>query len=335
MSTPEANGATRVARSNGTPVLEVTELTKHFVVRRGALGWSTGVVRAVDAVSFDIPAGATLGLVGESGCGKTTTSKLILGLEIPTAGSIRFQGRDLSTLDHDGRRAYRRAVQAVFQDPYASLDPRMRVGAIVAEPLVINADLDGAGRRRRVADLLDLVGLPARAASLYPHEFSGGQRQRIAIARALALSPKLVVLDEPVSALDVSIRAQILNLLVELQQRLGVSYLFIAHDLAAVAHMSRAIAVMYLGKIVEIGDADAVALEPKHPYTKALFAAALPIDFDRPREDVTLSGEVPSPLAPPSGCRFHPRCPFAMPHCATDEPALRSESGRLVACHLY
>jgi len=335
MSTPEANGATRVARSNGTPVLEVTELTKHFVVRRGALGWSTGVVRAVDAVSFDIPAGATLGLVGESGCGKTTTSKLILGLEIPTAGSIRFQGRDLSTLDHDGRRAYRRAVQAVFQDPYASLDPRMRVGAIVAEPLVINADLDGAGRRRRVAELLDLVGLPARAASLYPHEFSGGQRQRIAIARALALSPKLVVLDEPVSALDVSIRAQILNLLVELQQRLGVSYLFIAHDLAAVAHMSRAIAVMYLGKIVEIGDADAVALEPKHPYTKALFAAALPIDFDRPREDVTLSGEVPSPLAPPSGCRFHPRCPFAMPHCATDEPALRSESGRLVACHLY
>jgi len=226
-------------------------------------------------------------------------------------------------------------VQAVFQDPYASLDPRMRVGAIVAEPLVINADLDGAGRRRRVAELLDLVGLPARAASLYPHEFSGGQRQRIAIARALALSPKLVVLDEPVSALDVSIRAQILNLLVELQQRLGVSYLFIAHDLAAVAHMSRAIAVMYLGKIVEIGDADAVALEPKHPYTKALFAAALPIDFDRPREDVTLSGEVPSPLAPPSGCRFHPRCPFAMPHCATDEPALRSESGRLVACHLY
>jgi oligopeptide/dipeptide ABC transporter ATP-binding protein len=335
MRTPDSNGATRMTPSNGTPVLEVTELTKHFLVRRGALGWSTGVVRAVDAVSFDIPAGATLGLVGESGCGKTTTSKLILGLEAPTAGSIRFQGREVSALDADGRRAYRRAVQAVFQDPYASLDPRMRVAAIVAEPLVINADLDATGRRRRVAELLDLVGLPPRAASLYPHEFSGGQRQRIAIARALALSPKLVVLDEPVSALDVSIRAQILNLLVELQQRLGVSYLFIAHDLAAVAHMSRAIAVMYLGKIVEIGDADAVALEPKHPYTKALFAAALPIDFDRPREEVTLSGEVPSPLAPPSGCRFHPRCPFAMPHCATDEPALRAESGRLVACHLY
>jgi oligopeptide/dipeptide ABC transporter ATP-binding protein len=325
----------RGPESNGAPLVAVQNLTKHFVVRRGALGWSTGLVRAVDAVSFEIPAGSTLGLVGESGCGKTTTSKLILALETPTAGSIRFEGLEVSTLDREGRRAYRRAVQAVFQDPYASLDPRMRVAAIIAEPLVINGDLDAAGRRRRVAELLDVVGLPERAATLYPHEFSGGQRQRIAIARALALSPKLVVLDEPVSALDVSIRAQILNLLVELQQRLGVSYLFIAHDLAAVAHMSRTIAVMYLGKIVEIGDADAIALEPKHPYTKALFAAALPIDLDRAHEEITLSGEVPSPLAPPSGCRFHPRCPFAMPHCATEEPALRPESGRLVACHLY
>jgi oligopeptide/dipeptide ABC transporter ATP-binding protein len=313
----------------------VTNLTKHFVVRRGVLGRSTAVVRAVDAVSFDIRAGSTFGLVGESGCGKTTTSKLILGLETPTAGSIRFEGREMSELGREDRRAYRRSVQAVFQDPYASLDPRMRVSAIVAEPLVINADLDAAGRRRRVAELLDLVGLPERAATLYPHEFSGGQRQRIAIARALALSPKLVVLDEPVSALDVSIRAQILNLLVDLQERLGVSYLFIAHDLAAVAHMSRTIAVMYLGQIVEVGDADAVALAPKHPYTKALFAAALPIDLDRPREEITLSGEVPSPLAPPGGCRFHPRCPFVMARCATEEPALRPESGRLVACHLY
>jgi oligopeptide transport system ATP-binding protein len=332
--TPPPLGAPRPSR-DAPRLLEVRDLTKHFVVRRVALGWSTGVVRAVDAVSFDVPAGATLGLVGESGCGKTTTSKLILALETPTAGSIRFDGRDVSGLDRSGRRAYRRAVQAVFQDPYASLDPRMRVGGIVAEPLVINTDLDAAGRRRRVAELLDLVGLPERAATLYPHEFSGGQRQRIAIARALALSPKLVVLDEPVSALDVSIRAQVLNLLVDLQRRLGVSYLFIAHDLAAVAHMSRAIAVMYLGKIVEIGDADAVALAPQHPYTKALFAAALPIEFDRPRDELTLAGEVPSPLAPPSGCRFHPRCPFAMPHCAIDEPALRPESGRLVACHLY
>jgi oligopeptide/dipeptide ABC transporter ATP-binding protein len=319
----------------GDQLLAVENLTKHFVVRRGALGWSTALVRAVDAVTFEIPAGSTLGLVGESGCGKTTTSKLILALEMPTAGSIRFEGREVSALDREGRRAYRRAVQAVFQDPYASLDPRMRVGAVIAEPLVINTDLDAGRRRRRVAELLDLVGLPERAATLYPHEFSGGQRQRIAIARALALSPKLVVLDEPVSALDVSIRAQILNLLVDLQQHLGVSYLFIAHDLAAVAHMSRTIAVMYLGKLVELGDADAIALTPKHPYTKALFAAALPIDLDRPREDIPLSGEVPSPLAPPSGCRFHPRCPFAMPHCATEEPALRPESGRLVACHLY
>jgi oligopeptide/dipeptide ABC transporter ATP-binding protein len=200
---------------------------------------------------------------------------------------------------------------------------------------VINSDLDAAARRRRVAELLDVVGLPDRAATLYPHEFSGGQRQRIAIARALALSPKLIVLDEPVSALDVSIRAQVLNLLTDLQKRLGVSYLFIAHDLAAVAHMSHTIAVMYLGRIVEIGDADAVALRPQHPYTRALFAAAMPVDVDAPRAPIALSGEVPSPLAPPAGCRFHPRCPFAMERCAVEAPVLRREAGRLVACHLY
>ena len=329
MSPPEASA------TNGAALLEVDGLTKHFVVRRGALGWSTGLVRAVDAISFSIDAGTTLGLVGESGCGKTTTSKLILGLERPTAGAIRFEGRNVHALGRAAEREYRRSVQAVFQDPYASLDPRMRVAAIVAEPLVINAPLDAAARRRRVAELLDLVGLPERAAALYPHEFSGGQRQRIAIARALALAPKLVVLDEPVSALDVSIRAQILNLLTDLQTRLGVSYLFIAHDLAAVAHMSHAIAVMYLGQIVEYGDAQAVALEPKHPYTRALFAAALPIDLDAPREEITVAGEVPSPLDPPGGCRFHPRCPFVMPRCATETPALRAEAGRLVACHLY
>jgi oligopeptide transport system ATP-binding protein len=320
---------------NGQPLLEVAGLTKHFSVRRGMLGRSTGLVRAVDSISFGIAAGTTLGLVGESGCGKTTTSKLILGLERPTAGAIRFGGRDVLAHDRAARRDYRRSIQAVFQDPFASLDPRMRVATIVAEPLVINADLDVPSRHRRVAELLDLVGLPERAATLYPHEFSGGQRQRIAIARALALSPRLVVLDEPVSALDVSIRAQILNLLTDLQTHLGVSYLFIAHDLAAVAHMSHTIAVMYLGKIVECGDAETVALEPQHPYTRALFAAALPVDLDTPRDDVTVSGEVPSPLNPPSGCRFHPRCPFALPHCATDEPALRLEAGRQVACHLY
>jgi oligopeptide/dipeptide ABC transporter ATP-binding protein len=316
------------------PLLEVSGLTKHFPVRRGLLG-GTQLVRAVESISFVIEPGRTLGLVGESGCGKTTTSRLILGLERPTAGSIRFEGRDVQALDRDGERHYRRSVQAVFQDPYASLDPRMRVSAIVAEPLVINTDLDPAGRRRRVAELLDLVGLPERSAGLFPHEFSGGQRQRIAIARALALSPRLVVLDEPVSALDVSIRAQILNLLRDLQKRLEVSYLFIAHDLAAVAHMSQTIAVMYLGRIVEWGEAEAVALEPRHPYTQALFAAALPIDLDAPRDGLVLAGEVPSPLAPPAGCRFHPRCPSVMPHCATQEPALRSSSGRLVACHLY
>jgi oligopeptide/dipeptide ABC transporter ATP-binding protein len=316
-------------------LLEVEALTKHFPVRRGLLGRATGLVRAVDGVSFTIDPGTTLGLVGESGCGKTTTSKLVLGLERPTAGAIRFQGEDVLALDRAQLRRYRRAVQAVFQDPYASLDPRMRVGTIVAEPLVINERLDRAARRRRVLELLDLVSLPARAADLFPHEFSGGQRQRVAIARALALSPRLVVLDEPVSALDVSIRAQILNLLRDLQQRLGVSYLFIAHDLAAVAHMSHTIAVMYLGQIVEWGPADAVAREPRHPYTQALFAAALPIDFDTPREAVVLAGEVPSPLRPPAGCRFHPRCPHAMPRCATEEPALRPHAARQVACHLY
>ena len=317
------------------PLLEAAGLTKHFTVRRGLLGWSTGTVRAVDGVGFHIDPGTTLGLVGESGCGKTTTSKLVLGLERPTAGAIRFEGEEVAGLDRAGLRHYRKSVQAVFQDPYASLDPRMRVGTIIAEPLVINDRAGAEARRRRVVELLELVGLPPRSVDLFPHEFSGGQRQRIAIARALALSPRLVVLDEPVSALDVSIRAQILNLLRDLQRRLGVAYLFIAHDLAAVAHMSHTIAVMYLGQIVEWGDADAVALRPKHPYTQALFAAALPIDVDEAPGALMLSGEVPSPLAPPGGCRFHPRCPHAMPRCATEPPAPREADGRRVACHLY
>jgi len=320
--------------SPAAPLLEASGLVKHFSVRRGLMGWSTAVVRAVDSVSFTIGSGTTLGLVGESGCGKTTTSKMVLGLERPTAGVIRFEGADVSSLDSAGLRRYRQSVQAVFQDPYASLDPRMRVGKIIAEPLVINERRGAAERRRRVQELLDLVALPERSGVLYPHEFSGGQRQRIAIARALALSPRLIVLDEPVSALDVSIRAQILNLLRDIQKRLGVAYLFIAHDLAAVAHMSHTIAVMYLGKIVETGDAAEVAMAPQHPYTRALFAAALPIDLDRPRE-ITLAGEVPSPMAPPGGCRFHPRCPLAMPRCATEEPLLQTASGRLVACHLF
>src|SRR5438477_59923 len=327
--------ARRGGRRGVTVVLEAAGLSKHFQAKRGIFGGDRGVVRAVDGTAYTVERGQTLGGVGQSGSGKTTAAKLVLGLEEPTGGVIRFEGKDLQELDRPGRRHYRKSVQAVFQDPYASLNPRMRVSAIIAEPLVTNQSLPASEVRRRVLQLLDLVGLPERAADLFPHEFSGGQRQRIAIARALALSPKLVVLDEPVSALDVSIRAQILNLLRDLQAQLGLSYLFIAHDLAAVAHMSHAIAVMYLGQIVEWGDAEAVALAPQHPYTQALFAAALPIDLDAPSREVTLSGEVPSPLAPPSGCRFHPRCPHAMPRCTTEAPAPRAANSRLVACHLY
>jgi oligopeptide/dipeptide ABC transporter ATP-binding protein len=310
-------------------------LVKHFPVKRGLLARQVAVVRAVDDISFSIDTGKTLGVVGESGCGKTTTAKMVLLLERPTGGIMRFEGQDLQALDGSSLRAYRRAVQAVFQDPYASLNPRMRVGSIIMEPLVTNESLAAAEVKKRLLRILDLVGLPERAADLFPHEFSGGQRQRIAIARALSLSPKVIVLDEPVSALDVSIRAQILNLLRDLQAQLGVSYLFIAHDLAAVAHMSHTIAVMYLGKIVEIGPAETVAKSPKHPYTQALFSAALPSHPDERRDEIILAGEVPSPLAPPAGCRFHPRCPHALPRCSSEEPALLHESGRLVACHLY
>ena len=318
-----------------TTLLEARNLTKHFPLRRGLFGSDPGAVRAVDGVSFTIEAGRTLGVVGESGCGKSTTAKLVLKLEEPTAGEIRFEGRSLQSLDAAGLRQYRRSVQAVFQDPFASLNPRMRVGAIIAEPLVTNEKIDKAKARERVARLLDMVGLPARSADLFPHEFSGGQRQRIAIARSLALSPKLVVLDEPVSALDVSIRAQILNLLVDLQRDLGLAYLFIAHDLAAVAHMSHSIAVMYLGQLVEYGPAKTVATDPKHPYTQALFSAALPSHPDETRDEIILTGEVPSPVNPPSGCRFHPRCPHVLPRCAPEVPRLRPAHGRELACHLF
>jgi oligopeptide transport system ATP-binding protein len=317
------------------PLLEARSLTKHFPVRRGLLSKPLGVVRAVDDVNFSVGVGKTLGLVGESGCGKTTTAKLVLKLEDPTSGALRFEGRDIAGLDAGSVKEYRRAVQAVFQDPFASLNPRMRVDAIIAEPLVTHERLDAAEVAKRVSRLIDLVGLPERTAKLFPHEFSGGQRQRIAIARSLALSPRLVVLDEPVSALDVSIRAQILNLLRDLQGQLGLSYLFIAHDLAAVAHMSHTIAVMYLGQIVEIGDAQTIATRPRHPYTQALFAAALPSHPSETRQEMVLSGEVPSPLNPPAACRFHPRCPHAMPRCSTEEPVLRETDGRMVSCHLY
>jgi oligopeptide/dipeptide ABC transporter ATP-binding protein len=318
-----------------TTLFEAHDVTKHFPVRKGLFGGGTDVVHAVDGVSFTIEAGRTLGVVGESGCGKSTTAKLVLKLEEPTGGEIRFEGRGLQTLDAEGLRQYRRSVQAVFQDPFASLNPRMRVGDIIIEPLVTNERISGPQGRTRVAKLLDLVGLPARSADLFPHEFSGGQRQRIAIARALALSPKLVVLDEPVSALDVSIRAQILNLLRDLQRDLGLAYLFIAHDLAAVAHMSHTIVVMYLGKIVEYGPAKTVATDPQHPYTRALFSAALPAHPDEVRDEIILPGEVPSPVNPPGGCRFHPRCPQVMPRCSQEVPALRTAHGREVGCHLF
>jgi oligopeptide/dipeptide ABC transporter ATP-binding protein len=318
-----------------TPLLEAVDLAKHFPVRRGVFGRTHGAVRAVDGISFAIEKGKTLGVVGESGCGKTTTAKLVLGLETPTGGILRFQGEDMATFDAAARRRYRRGIQAVFQDPYASLNPRMRVGEIIMEPLLTHEKVGTAEARKRLYQLLELVGLPEKAAALFPHEFSGGQRQRIAIARSLSLSPSLVVLDEPVSALDVSIRAQILNLLRDLQSELGLAYLFIAHDLAAVAHMSHTIAVMYLGRVVELGDATTVATASRHPYTRALFAAALPSHPDEKREEIVLAGEVPSPLNPPAGCHFHPRCPSVMDRCRGEEPKLRTMDGIRVACHLY
>ncbi len=319
------------------PLLELQRVEKYFPVRGGALfGGRTGWVKAVDGIDFAIDPGETLGLIGELGCGKTTTSKLILLQETPSGGTIRFDGEDISDLRADGLMRYRREVQVVFQDPYSSLSPRMRVGDIIAEPLQIHAKLSRPELAERVAEVLELVGLEPEASRLFPHEFSGGQRQRVAIARALATNTRLIVLDEPVSALDVSIRAQIMNQLERLQHTLGVSYLFIGHDLATVAHISHRIAVMYLGQIVELADSMELCAKPLHPYTQALFTAALPADPDERHERLIITGEVPSALDPPTGCRFHPRCPHAMAQCAVDAP-LRKEvaPGHDVACHLY
>jgi oligopeptide transport system ATP-binding protein len=319
------------------PLLEIEGLTKHFPVTtavfpRKKVAW----VKAVDGIDFTVATGETLGVIGESGCGKTTTSKLILLQESPTAGAIRFDGEDITELDGPDLMRYRREVQVVFQDPYSSLSPRMRISEIIAEPLQIHTLLTREQQRDRVAEVLDLVGLRPEVAKLFPHEFSGGQRQRVAIARALVTNTRLIVLDEPVSALDVSIRAQIMNQLEELQHRLGVSYLFIGHDLATVAHISHRIAVMYLGQIVELADALELCHKPLHPYTQALFTAALPAHPDDKRERLTISGEVPSALDPPSGCRFHPRCPMAMARCSTEAPVRKDVApGHSVACHLY
>lgn len=315
------------------PLLEVEGLAKHYPVRKGILlARQVGTVRAVDGVSFRIERGETLALVGESGCGKSTTARLVLRLIEPTAGTVRFDGQAVSGAA--ALRALRRRVQVVFQDPFASLNPRLRVGDTIAEPMEVHGIGDPASRAARVQELLGLVGLAPFHAQRYPHEFSGGQRQRIGIARALAVQPELVVCDEPVSALDVSIQAQVVNLLKDLQARLGLSYLFIAHDLAVVRHMADRVAVMYLGQIVETAPKRELFSNPRHPYTRALLAA-IPHPDPRRRGQVTpLGGDVPSPMNPPSGCRFHTRCPLAQPVCREQVPPLREIApGHVSACH--
>ena len=324
--------------SNG-PILEVRDLKKHFAVNAGLFSRSKARLKAVDGVSFSIEEGKTYGLVGESGCGKTTTARMILLLEDPTDGSILFDGQDAWNFDKDGRRNYKASVQAVFQDPWASLNPRMRVGSIIGEPLEVNSTMTKAEIKTRVGGLLEEVGLQTYQSSLFPHEFSGGQRQRIGVARALALNPRLIVLDEPVSALDVSIRAQIMNLLEDLQDEHNLSYLLIAHHLATVRYMCDKVGVMYLGRLVEEAETEELFDNPQHPYTKALMSAALPSHPDIEREEIILTGEVPSPVDPPSGCHFHPRCPQRIDEenlCATVAPvrtATTPEHG--VVCHLY
>ena len=323
--------------ANTRELLRLDGVKKHYPVTSGVVIQRTiGLVKAVDGISLTIPEGQTYSLVGESGCGKTTTSRMVLMVEPPTEGEAYFQGKSMGRLNRAETREFRASAKAVFQDPWSSLNPRMRVGSIISEPVITNQRVDRQEVKSQVSELLEVVGLHQSHAQRYPHEFSGGQRQRIAIARALSTRPKLMVLDEPVSALDVSIRAQILNLLKQLQQTYNLTYLLIAHNLATVRYMSHQIGVMYLGKIVEEASPEELFTNPLHPYTKALISASLPAHPRKQREEIVLSGEVPSPLNPPSGCAFHPRCPFAMAHCSEQVPTYQSvDTEHKVACHLY
>ena len=317
------------------PLLEVAHLTKHYAVRGGVLGRARGQVHAVDDVSFAIAEGETLGLVGESGCGKTTLGKAVLRLVEPTAGTILWRGQRIDRLKGGAMRPYRRELQAVFQDPYASLNPRMRAADIVAEPIRNFEQATGKEIEKRVLSLFEKVGLRSDQMTKYPYEFSGGQRQRLGIARALAPQPRLIVCDEPVSALDVSVQAQVINLLVDLQREFGLSYLFVAHDLAVVEHISHRVAVMYLGRIVEIASTRVLFASPQHPYTEALLSAVPVPDPTARRKRLILAGDVPSPIELPTGCRFHTRCPYAFDRCRVEEPVLKEASpAHWVACHL-
>ncbi len=321
--------------SIGSPLVEVRKLIKHFPIHRGIFSRVVARVHAVDDISFSIHPGETLGLVGESGCGKSTAGRAVLGLTLPTSGEVYLQGRRIDTLGQRQMREVRRSMQVIFQDPYSSLNARMTVGDIVAEPLINFGIANSTERRKRVSELLDHVGLPRDAIERYPSEFSGGQRQRIGIARALAPRPSVIICDEPVSALDVSVQAQVINLLEDLQEEFGISYLFIAHDLAVVEHISHRVGVMYLGKIVEIADKHSLFATPQHPYTEALLSAVPLPDPEKPSNRIVLKGDLPSPLSPPFGCRFHTRCPYAFERCRIEEPTLREvKPGHLAACHL-